>query len=135
MKICSTCFFVRPLIGFAEFTITADAVIGDDRWLHVLALGRSGADFGSLGATARHADLRRAIDDRGDPGGRTFGGDVEGGAGMLRFELFGELRNQFRAERVGAFDDEAIGVCAGTAVAASNARLTARCLIFIALMV
>ena len=23
VKICSTCFFVRPLIGFAEFTITA----------------------------------------------------------------------------------------------------------------
>ena len=28
---------------------------------------------------------------------------------MLRFELLRQLRNEFRAERVGAFDDEALG--------------------------
>ena len=67
----------------------------------------------AFGPPAGHSDLCRAIDDRSDSGGRTFGGDVEGGAGMLRFELFRQLRNQFGSECVGAFDDEAIGVRAG----------------------
>jgi phosphoribosylformylglycinamidine (FGAM) synthase-like amidotransferase family enzyme len=54
-----------------------------------------------------------AVNDGSDAGGRSFGSYVEGGAGMLRLELLRQLRNQFRAECVGAFDNQAIGVCAG----------------------
>ena len=74
----------------------------------MLRLGRGGADFGRLGATAGHADFGCAINDGSDSGRRTFGRNVEGGAGMLCLELFGQLWNQFGAERVGAFDDKAI---------------------------
>ena len=69
----------------------------------------SRADFRRFGAPAGHADLRGAVDDRGDAGGGTFRRDVEGGAGILGLELLGELRHEFRAERVGAFDDELLG--------------------------
>jgi hypothetical protein len=79
----------------------------------VFAFGRGGADLGGFCAPAGHADVGRAVDDRSDPGGRSFGGNVEGGAGMLRLELFRQLRNQFGPERVGAFDDQAIRVYVG----------------------
>ena len=65
-----------------------------------------GADFRGFGAPARHADLRGAVDDGRDAGGGTFRGDVEGGAGMLRLKLLRQLRHEFRAEGIGAFDDE-----------------------------
>ena len=48
----------------------------------------SGAELHSK-VDSLHADLCRAIDDRGNPCRRTFGGDVESRSGMLRFELFG----------------------------------------------
>ena len=89
--------------------MTRDAVIGDDGRLHVHAFGGGGGHLRRLGAPARHADLRGAVDDRGDAGGGTFRRDVEGGAGILRFKLLRELRHEFRAERVGAFDDELLG--------------------------
>ena len=95
--------------GLPEFTITADAVVGDDRRFHVHAFPRGRADFRRLGAPAGHADMRGAVDDRGDAGGGTFGRDVEGGSRILGFKLLGELRHEFRAEGVGAFDDELLG--------------------------
>ena len=61
---------------------------------------------------ARRLDIPicgRAVDDRRDAGGGSFGRDIEGGSGMLRFKLLGQLRHEFRAERVRAFDDKAIG--------------------------
>ena len=57
--------------------------------------------------------LRRAIGDGGDAGGGTFGRDVEGGAGVLGFELFRELRDELGAEGIGAFDDEPLGAGRG----------------------
>src|SRR2546430_17517752 len=70
------------------------------------AFRRGSGNFGGLGPPAGHANLRRAIDDRSDAGGRALRRDVEGGPGMLGFELLGELRHEFRAESIGAFDDE-----------------------------
>src|SRR5207249_2109326 len=88
----------------------SDTVVGDDSWLHIDALGGSGADLGGFGATTRHPDLGGAINDRGNSGSGTLRGDVEGSTGMLRLELFGQLRHQLRSERIGTFDDQAIRV-------------------------
>ena len=68
-------------------------------------LPEAAADFRGLCAPAGHADLRGAIDDGSDAGGGTFGGNVEGGAGILRLKLLRELRHEFCAEGIGAFDD------------------------------
>ena len=130
MKICSTCFLVRPLIGLLAVHDDGDAIVGDDSWLHVHAFSGSGADFGWLRAPAGHADLGGSVDDSGDAGGRTFGSDVEGRAGMLRFELLGQLRNQFRAESIGAFDNQPVGAGCGSYASAKRELKNERCFIF-----
>jgi hypothetical protein len=61
-------------------------------------------------APAGHADLRGAVDDSRDAGGRAFGGDVEGGVGMPSFEGLRELRDELGAKDIGAFDDKAVGL-------------------------
>ena len=102
-------FLREPFHRIRRVHDNGDAVVRDDGRFHVHALGRSRAHLGRLRAPARHADLRGAVDDGGNAGGGTFGGDVEGGPGMLRFKLLRELRHEFRPERIGAFDDELFG--------------------------
>ena len=109
VKICSTCFLVSPLIGLACVHDHADAVVGDDRRFHVDPFAGSRADFRRFGAPAGHADLRGAVDDRGDAGGGAFRRDVKGGVGMLGFEGFRELRHELRSKCIGSFDDQPIG--------------------------
>ena len=71
-------------------------------------LARSGRDFGRFRAPAGCTNLRGAVDDRSDASSGTFGRDVEGRSGMLRLKLLRQLRNEFRAERVGALDDKSV---------------------------
>ena len=90
-----------------------DAVKGDDGGFHVHALGLCGRHLGGLGAAGGHADLGGAVDDGGDAGGGAFRGDLEAHAGILRLVLLGEHRDEFGAERVGALDDEFLGLEGG----------------------
>ncbi len=83
----------------------AEAIVGDDGRFHVHAFAGGRRDFRWFRAPAGHADLSGAIGDRRDAGCGTFGRDVEGGAGVLRFELFRQLRDELCAQSIGAFDD------------------------------
>jgi hypothetical protein len=82
------------------------AVEAHDEGLHVDALGGGGGNLGGFGAAGGHADVGGAGGDGGDAGGGALGGDLEGDAGVLGLILFGEHGHEFRAEGVGALDDE-----------------------------
>ena len=88
-----------------------DPVVGDDCLFKVHTFGLCCRDLFRFGRTARHSNLGRAVNDRGDAGGRSFRGNVEGCTGMLRFKLFRQLWNELGAERVRAFDHECVGAC------------------------
>src|SRR6266403_5199900 len=57
-------FFGERLHRITSINDDGNTVVGDDRWLHVNALGLRCAYFGCFGAAAGHSDLRRAVDDR-----------------------------------------------------------------------
>jgi len=97
VKICSTCFFVRLLTGALRVHDDGNSVISDDGRFSYCAPWLLRPQLPKIFARRSHANLGGTSDDGGDAGGRAFSSDVERCAGMLRFKLLGQLRNELRA--------------------------------------
>jgi len=96
----------QSLDGIRAVHNDRDSVVSHDGGLERAAIGGGGGEFGIERAAAGHADIGGAVDDGGDAGGGTFSGDAEADARVRGLVGFGELRDEFCAESVGAFDDE-----------------------------